>query len=268
MKKWFLLALVILALCMPALAEGLPLVVDDAALLTQDEVAQLSAEAEQISGTYAMDVVIHTTDSLGGKTALNYAADYYDFLGYGQGEDSDGVMLVLSMEDRDWCILTTGRGIKAFTDYGIDVISDDIVPYFSKGEYAAGFSRFLRDARIFLEQAQTGRPFDVDNRARLRTPMERALGAAPYLAIAAAVIAAVALLAMILGMKTARPQYSANQYIRGDSVNITRAQDIFLYHTQSRVRIEHESSSSSGGGGSSTFTSSSGKTHGGSSGKF
>lgn len=266
MKKWVLLVLAILTLCVPVLAEGLPLVVDDAALLTRDEAAQLSLEAEKLSKEFGMDVVIHTTGSLGVKTALDYAADYYDERGYGQGASSDGVMLVLSMEERDWCILTTGRGISAFTDYGIDLISDDIVPYFSKGEYAAGFSRFLRDARIYLEQAQTGRPYDIGNPARLKAPMERALGVAPYLAIAAAFISAVVLIIMILGMKTARPQFNANQYIREGAVNIARAQDIFLYHTESRVRIERETSS--GGGGSSTFTSSSGNTHGGRSGKF
>ncbi len=265
MKKWFLLALVLFALAAPALAEGLPLVVDDAALLTEDAFDQLSAEAGRLSGTYAMDVVIHTTNSLGGKTALNYAADYYDSRGYGQGEDYDGVMLVLSMADRDWCILTTGRGIDAFTDYGNEVISDDIVPYFSKGEYAAGFSRFLHNVSVFLEQAQTGKPFDVDNPVQLRTPLERATGVAVYLAIAAAVIAGIVLLIMILGMKTARPQYNASQYVKDGTLDIMRSQDIYLYHTQTRVRVEKQSSS---GGGSSTFSSSSGTSHGGSSGKF
>lgn len=264
MKKWFLLALMLLTLAAPALAGSLPLVVDDAALLTPDAVEQLSAEAGQLSSAYAMDVVILTTNSLEGKTALNYAADYYDSKGYGQGEAYDGVMLVLSMADRDWCILTTGRGIDAFTDYGIKAISDDIVPYFSKGDYSAGFSRFLADAKIFLEQWKNGSPYDVNNRVSLRTPLERTIGIAVYLAIAAAVIAAIVLLIMILGMKTARPQYNASQYVKGGSLDILRSQDIYLYHTQTRTRVEKQSS----GGGSSTFTSSSGRSHGGGSGKF
>ena len=265
MKKWIFLTLILLALAVPALAGGLPLVVDDAALLSQDSVQQLSAEAQRLSGTYAMDVVILTTRSLDGKTALNYAADYYDSKGYGQGEAYDGVMLVLSTEDRDWCILTTGRGIDAFTDYGIEAISDDIVPYFSKGDYSGGFSRFLSDAKVFLEQWKSGKPYDIRNPVHLKTPLERTIGIALYLAIAAAVIAAVVLLIMILGMKTARPQYNASQYVKDKSLDIMRSQDIYLYHTQTRVRVEKESSS---GGGSSTFSSSSGRSHGGSSGKF
>ena len=253
MKKCFLLALVILALCMPALAAGLPC---RRMRLAHQERWQLSARRS--SSRTSNGCGIHTTSW--GEDAPHYA-DYYD----SRVRQGKPLSVMWCFQWKTGLVILT-RARDNVHRLGMSHIRDSSL--FLKGEYAAGFSRFLRDARIFLEQAQTGRPFDVDNRARLRTPMERALGAAPYLAIAAAVIAAVALLAMILGMKTARPQYSANQYIRGDSVNITRAQDIFLYHTQSRVRIEHESSSSSGGGGSSTFTSSSGKTHGGSSGKF
>jgi uncharacterized protein len=255
----------LLALAVPALAAGLPLVVDDAALLSQDSVNELTAGAQQLSNTYGMDVVILTTKSLDGKTALNYAADYYDSKGYGQGAEHDGVMLVLSMEDRDWAILTKGSGINAFTDYGIGAISDDIVPYFSKGDYSAGFSRFLSDAKVFLDQWKTGRPYDVRDPVHLKNPLERTVDIAVYLAIAAAVIAAVVLLVMILGMKTARPQYNASQYVKNGSLDIVRSQDIYLYHTQTRVRVQKESSS---GGGSSTFTSSSGSSHGGGSGKF
>ena len=49
------------------------------------------------------------------------------------------------------------------------------------------------------------------------------------------------------------------------SLDIMRSQDIYLYRTQTRVKIEKPSSS---GGGSSTFSSSSGRSHGGGGGKF
>jgi len=264
-KKWILLALALLALAVPAFAEGLPLVVDNAALLTQEVVAELSAEAQRLSDAYQMDVVIHTTESLGGKIARDYAADFFDYSGYGRGADHDGVMLTLSMEDRDWDLLTTGSGIAAFTDYGLEQISDDIVPYFSAGNYADGFRRFLHDAEIFLAQWKSGAPYDVNNRVQLRTPLERATGIAVYLMIAALVIAAGVLLIMIFGMKTARPKPNASEYVKDGSVEISRSQDIYLYRTQTRVHVPKQSSS---GGGSSTFRSSSGRSHGGRSGKF
>lgn len=265
MKKWILLAFALLLLAIPVCAAGLPLVVDDAALLSPDAVNELTAEAQRLSDAYQMDVVIHTTQSLGVKTGRDYAADYFDYNGYGRGEDHDGVILTLAMQDRDMTIVTTGRGMDAITaDYGIDAISDDIAQYFSDGDYANGFARFLHDVDVFLKQYQSGRAYDGNNRVQLRSPLERATGVAVYLAIAAIIIAGIVLTVMILGMKTARPQYNASQYVKDGSLNITRAQDIYLYRTQTRVKIEKPSSS----GGGSTFTSSSGRSHGGGSRKF
>ena len=266
MKKWILLVFALLLLAIPAFAAGLPLVVDDAALLSPDEVNALTAEAQRLSDAYQMDVVIHTTESLGGKTGRLYAADYFDDNGYGQGEDHDGVILTLAMEDRDMTIVTTGRGMEAITnDYGIDAISDDIVQYFSDGDYAGGFRRFLQDAEVFLEQWKSGTPYNGNNRVQIRSPFERATGIAIYLAIAAAVIAGIVLLVMVFGMKTARPQLNATEYVKDGTLDIMRSQDIYLYRTQTRVKIEKPSSS---GGGSSTFSSSSGRSHGGGSRKF
>jgi len=141
------------------------------------------------------------------------------------------------------------------------------VPYFSGGDYAGGFGRFLRDAEIVLKQAQSGRPYDWKNPMKLQSPLERAVGAAGYLAIAALVVAAAALGIMIFAMKTARPRHSAEFYVKDGSLQITRAQDIYLYRTQTRVRVQSDSSSGSRGG-SSTFRSSSGRSHGGGGRKF
>ena len=78
-----------------------------------------------IGHTVTIDGV--TADTINGETPMAYADDYYDYNGYGAGADNDGILLLLSMEDRDWWISTTGYGIDAFTDYGIDVIGDEIV---------------------------------------------------------------------------------------------------------------------------------------------
>ena len=61
------------------------------------------------------------------------------------------------------------------------------------------------------------------------------------------------------------------EYMRPGSLKLTAKDEQYLYNTVDRIeRIEKETSSSSGGssGGSTTHVSSSGTTHGGSSGKF
>lgn len=266
MKKALILLCALLFLVPSALAAGAPLIVDGAGLLTQDALQALTAEAERISAEHQMDVAIVTVYGLDGKTVRDYAADTYDYEGYGQGPDNSGILLLLSMEERDWFIVTTGAAIDAFTDYGLDAIEEDIIPYFSKGDYAAGFARFLRDAERFIERYEAGEPYDIWNKVQLKTPMERTLAAAPFFLIGGAAAAVAGILILMRGMNTARFARSAAGYVRAGSMAITRAGDYFLYRTQTRVRIEKNQSGS--GGGSSTFKGSSGTSHGGKGGKF
>ncbi|MDO4649296.1 MAG: TPM domain-containing protein, partial [Eubacteriales bacterium] len=86
-----------------------PHVVDDGNLISAEVEAELESRMEEISEEYQMDVVLVTTDSLYGKTAEAYADDYFDENGYGYGASYDGILFLISMEDRDWAISTTGR---------------------------------------------------------------------------------------------------------------------------------------------------------------
>ena len=146
-KKRIISLLFALVLCMsfviPALAESeLPRVVDDANLLTDSEEKQLLSKLDEISQRQKVDVVVVTVDSLGGKSAMAYADDFYDYNGYGFGTSHDGVLLLVAMGTRDYWISTTGYGIKAFTDKGIDYISDKFVSYLSDAEYAKAFDTY------------------------------------------------------------------------------------------------------------------------------
>ena len=48
-----------------------------------------------------MDIVIVTTNTLDGKLPTVYADDFYVAKEYGFGLDKDGVLLLISKEDRD-----------------------------------------------------------------------------------------------------------------------------------------------------------------------
>ena len=85
-----------------------PLLVDDAGLLTEEESSALLNKLEDISQKYENEVGIVTVNSLGGKTAEAYADDYYDYNGYGYGENDDGLLLLISMGEREWAISTYG----------------------------------------------------------------------------------------------------------------------------------------------------------------
>lgn len=239
----------------------LPRLVDKADLLSSTEEAELLAKLDEISERQYCDVAIVTVDSLEGKTATAYADDFYDYNGYGMGTGDSGILLLISMENRDWAITTYGFGIQAFTDAGQEYITERFLPDLSNGDYAAALDRFTLLVDQFLTQAKTGSPYDKGNLPR--TP----LGVAGTLAaIGVGILTAWIIVSIMKSkLKSVRPRQNATDYVRAGSMKLTVVQDLFLYRTLSRTARPKDSGS---GGGSSTHTSSSGRSHGGSSGKF
>ncbi len=157
MKKTIVILLSVLLL-LPSLAlfaaADQPRVVDEADLFTADQETALNAQIDEIGKSFSFDVAIVTVNDLGGKSAMDYADDYYDSNGYGYGENHDGCLLLIHMdEDRGYWITTTGSGIDAINDDDLDAIDEDIVPLLSVGEYAKACFVFTDDVRALLASA-------------------------------------------------------------------------------------------------------------------
>ena len=89
-----LVVVILLALCIPLAAAAAGYHVhDDASLMSDDEVAQLETLASRLSDDLDCDIVILTVDSIGSKSVVAFADDYYDDNGYAE----DGILLMLSM---------------------------------------------------------------------------------------------------------------------------------------------------------------------------
>lgn len=242
----------------------LPRLVDMADLLSDSEEAALAEMLDEVSERQQVDIVVVTADSLEGKSATQYADDFYDDYGYGFGDGRDGILFLVSMGERDWCLSTTGFGITAFTDAGQAYMSELFLPDLSEGDYAAAFVTFVQLCDDFITQADSGAPYDVGN-----LPQEPyAFGM--WLAISFGVAFVIALIAtgvMKGQLHSVSSQSRADSYIRDGSMQLTKNNDLFLYrHIERREKPKDNSSDSPGG--SSTHTSSSGTTHGGSGGKF
>ncbi len=240
--------------------EELTHVVDEADLLTDAEEAELQEKLSEISDRQAMDTVVVTVNSLGGKTVVDYADVYFMENGYGYGDDRDGILLLVSMEDRDWCISTHGFGITAFTDAGLDYMEEKFRPLLTDGEYAKSFLTFAELCDDFMTQANKGEPYDSGN-----LPKE---GVSPVWIFGDLGIGLLIALIIALGkkskLKTVRRKPAAMDYMVPGSQAMTGNMDHLVNRFTTTRRIERDSDSS----GSSTHTSSSGSTHGGSSGKF
>ena len=250
-----LLLLCLLTALLPAAHGYTSRVVDDAALLTTEEHRQLTEIADQLSEKHNADIVIVTVVSTDGKSPMDFADDYYDYNGY----RADGILLLVSMEDSDWWVSTTGYGITAITDAGLDYMSDRFVPYLSDGEFAQAFEKFADLCDEFITQAKTGDPYDSHNLPKEPFSLVTNLLIALGIGLVAAWIVTGSMKAKL---KTVRQQAKADDYMTPGSLHLTYSRDLFLYtHLDRREKPKSDS-------GSSTHTSSSGTTHGGGGGKF
>ncbi|MBE6615865.1 MAG: TPM domain-containing protein [Ruminococcaceae bacterium] len=231
--------------------------VDEADLLTDREETDLSGKLDEISLRQGLDIVIVTVYSTGDRTVTEYADDFYDYSGYRE----DGILLLISIEEREWAVSTSGYGITAFTDAGLAYLTGQIGDAMSEGDWKEAFHGFADLCDAFITQAVTDRPYDADNLPK--KPFNPFLTALVSLGIGF-VIAFFRMNRWKNQLDTVQAKDAAADYVKEGSMNITEQKDLFLYRHVDR----REKSESSSGGGSSTHTSSSGNTHGGSSGRF
>jgi uncharacterized protein len=295
MKKLlsFLLCTALVLALIPGAAATTPKIVDDANLLTTSEEQSLESIAQQLTDKYQMDVVIVTVDSIGFKSAEAYADDYFDYNGYGIGDDYSGMLFLLSMEYRDWAISTCGETIYALTDYGIETLFESIKGYLSNDNYYQAFYYYLLNLEYYFDAYRENRPVDgyhdsdVDDYI-IYDPNDSG-GIVHYdphptagdivrmvlISLVIGIIAGAIVLAIMRGdMNTFRAQPNASNYIGSGGFRLSVRKDNFLNSKVSKTLRETPSSSSGGssfssrGGGSSFHSSSSGRSHGGRSGKF
>ena len=237
-------------------------VVDQAELLTGSEADSLQEKLDTISEKHQCDVVVVTANSLKGKTAQEYADDFFDYNGYGYGSSQSGILMLVAMQERKWAFSTKGEAIYDFTDDGLEYMEEEIVPYLSDGDYAGGFKKFASLCDQFLEKAETGTPYYGNDMPKRSMPLGVTAGIA-----AGGIGLGFGGTAIMKGqLKSIRYKQAASDYIQNGSFHLTRQADTFLYsHVTKVARPKDENR---GGGHSSTHTSSSGSSHGGRSGGF
>ena len=249
MKK-LISVLLCLVLCMgltlTASAAEYPPVFDKAGVLSDSDAQFLAERAQEVSLEAGIDIVILTVPSLEGKSAQDYADDYYDYNGYAD----NGVIFLLAMAEREYHISTSGTVIDVLTDDVLYNMEESFLPYLSDGEYDDAFLDFINTVAVYT----------IDD------PVGDALVSIFFGSIAGLVVAGISLLVMRMGMNTKVSQYAAGDYLKDSTYNLNRNTDMFLYSQVSKRRKPENNNT--GGGGSTVHRSSSGRTHGGRGGKF
>ena len=197
MKKRLLCLLLVLvtalALCVSAAAAAqtgaqLNYVTDAAGLLREGERARLEKMAEAVSQKYRVGVYIVTVEDFRDYHADGvYKATYTIYHNYtmGEGPNRDGIMLLLSMDDRDWAMFCYGSRCEyAFNSYGQQKLEKVFLDNFGENDWYGGFEDYIKECSVYLEKAASGKPV----RASLFFPILIVIGLS---LLAAAVIVAV-----------------------------------------------------------------------------
>lgn len=287
MKKsiLILIALALIALLAVPAAAKADLVIDSADLFTSDEEQILRDKAQALSDRYGMDVAIVTVWSLDGEEAYWYAEECYIDNLYGQGESFDGILFLISMEYRDWHILTCGNAVYVLTDYGIEQSFGTAAEYLAEDQWFYAFDAWLTDLERYFTAWENGSPIDgyiggydgpgtydpIDGDIVYYDPPA---DGGDYVRVVfvsiliGAVVAFIVLAIMRSKMNTARKQSGATAYLENGSFQLTQNDNIFLYSNVTKIPINTDNGNGRGGGGSSVRSGGGGRSFGGGGGKF
>lgn len=266
MKKKITLSL-LLALCLVlslggmALASSqitMPHVTDAVGLLSNEEIMALEQQAGQIEDSYGCAPYILVVEDFrvyeDTTDIFEAGMNLYERWELGHGPEKNGLLLILSMAERDYALVTYGSVThQAFTDYGQDAHCEQFLDNFRNDDWAGGFRDYLDGCAWLLEQAKNGTPYDVDTAPK---------GFSPLILVIPLVLALAVCLVLTAQMKNAKRKTEAGDYMVQGGAEMRVVQDIFTHRTVTRQVIQSENK---GGGGGTTINA---RGFSGKSGKF
>lgn len=245
-------------------------VTDNAGILTENEKNILEAKAQIASESVDCGIYILTVEDyrdLPDNGKMYYYVEstlqsYYMDNGYGTGTGRDGIILMLSMADRDYALFTHGFGDEGLSDAAMDLIVAKFLDDFKDNLWYDGFEDFIENSQHQLQRSRDGHPLE----GTYYPPRVRMVGFVLSFLIAV-LIADLIQMHFVKQLKSVAPQTLASQFLVKGSGEITTREDRYTHTSTSRIYDPPSSSGSgrSGSSGSSSRGSSSGCSR---SGKF
>lgn len=258
MKK-FLLLLGFLALFNPLKAFAASDTVDDQAnLLSPEERTELSNQADAINEKIKGEVFILTTNT--NTEEIRKFANTQ--LKERVGEENNGALLLLDMNQRKIYLSTSGNMIDYLTDKRVDKILDNVTAAMKDSDYYQAGANYLYDTKDYVDAGVPGGSYRVDEKTGKVT---RYKSIRPVEFIIGLIVAAVASIAFFVSvrlryqLKTGTYRYP---YRQNAQLDLTERQDQLVNSFVTTRRIPKPSNNGGGGGGSTT-NSSGGGTFGG-----
>jgi len=144
----------------------------------------------------------------------------------GIGEDRNGILLVIDMQNREFYILTNGFVHQLINDSRIELVLDKMKPSMRDGDYNSAINSFLKEINKYYKYHKYGPPY---------------LWIGAF--IVAVIMAFVALSHEKKKLKLISDALNANNYFVDKEI-----ENKIDKHTNTRTRVIHHPRSSSGGG--------------------
>ena len=219
-----------------AMPENEQFLYDEADLLTDSEEVTLVEKLKDVSRACNAQLVVVTIASMDGGDIDSYVDYLYDSMGFGYGENHDGVLLLVCMDPREYRILSNGYAGTAIGPDQIDTLCDFMETYLPNGHYTSAFHSFADQSGEFLEYYLMGSPFKV--------------GKSLAISLIIGIIAGLMVAFILKGqLKSVRKQDQAHRYVKPDSMTVNLQYDIFLYRTVTRTKKQKRVESTSSGSG-------------------
>ena len=270
---WLLAALLIL-LQLSATAQGMQHVVDQAGKFSASQIAALDEKLHGLYDKYGFDVVIVTTNDSRGQTAQMYSADFYDqFRSY--SAYPNGLIFSFNVDIGEYYEATRGVGQTLFSDSGANQLDNLLRRHLDNKDYYSAtqtYTDYIASRLARASYTDDGGRLVLTGQVRAPSLTESLVQVAGkyllFIAIAGLVIGFLVSLVIKGRLLIAKPQHGASQYSLRGSLNMRESNDIFLYDTVTRTRIQQNRSSGGGGSGGARFGSSGGGSYGGRGGKL
>lgn len=119
---------------------------DGASLFTEEEIEFIDSDTYDFASENNYSVAVVTTDDAMGKSAMEFADDYYDDLIFNSGWSEDGMCFLIDMDNREIYVSCAGLCIDEYSDYELNSIIDSGYEYVANGEYADCIIAMINEA--------------------------------------------------------------------------------------------------------------------------
>lgn len=160
----FIIALIFaFAFSISAFAYSDVLIDDSASLFSEGDKTAIDALAYDFASENKFLVAVVTTDNAMGKSAMEYADDYYDSLMFENGWSEDGMLFLIDMDNREIYVSCAGLCIDEYSDYELNSIVDSGYSYVADGEYADCIIAMISEADNFAKNPSGGDSYYYGN---------------------------------------------------------------------------------------------------------